>query len=190
VTIPEKRTRKKTPEYTESQKIAAVTALRLHNGLTEAGMQAVHDMLNPSVSKGTMWQWLKIYGDKVDQADKTLARGYVNIPAVVSETKTILLRRMQTIADKILEATENDNSIYEATLQQRFITLGIIYDKTDKLLGLTPEKMQAWATFDEECRLSGLDTIEMINDYRDTMRDKRIASAQAGQIYHDIEASQ
>lgn len=186
MTANQKRTRKKTPEYTEAQKIAAVTTLKIHNGLTQAGMQAVRDALNPHVSSGTMLTWIRKYGDQIDRSDKTLATGYVDLPTVVAETKATILRRMQSIAEKIIEATESDNSIKEATLQQRFVVVGIIYDKLEKMLGLTPEKIQAWSTFDDECKLSGLDSIETINDYKDTIRDKRLEAARKNTDYVDI----
>jgi len=55
--------------------------------------------------------------------------------------------------------------------------------------GLTPEMVQAWKLYHNECELSGLDSIEVINDIRDSMRDKRLEAARSQQGFTDIEAS-
>ena len=187
-----KRTRPITHQgpYSEQDKIRAVTTMKLHGGMaTNASIEAVRKLLGRNVSTYTMKHWWDNYGDKVETADNSLAKQPVNIPQVVAETKALHLQDMQDLMSRIVDTTKDDNSIANATLQQRFVTFGILWDKIEKMSGLTPEMIQAWKLFHNECELSGFDSIEMINDYRDTLRDQRLAKARNEQSFTDIEKS-
>lgn len=155
--------------YSREQKIIAVTALRMHGGLSEEGCAAARKMLNNlPVATSTLALWQI---DLKDEVDAMLDQRRPEDSAVVRASYEAVLGRMQSIVAKIVVALDNAPMEIQNLNDARNIAvvLGILSDKIERAMGSYPEHSDQLRRLHIVCDMLNYNPVDTFNDWLDTL---------------------
>lgn len=128
--------KRKQPRYSEDEKIAAVSTLLAHGGLTVEAINLVRTLLNSNVSTDTLATWLHQFKDRVIAANKAL------IPKPVDDVATIEKARQETdkLVDGIMHqllASVKNTPLDNEKLRDKVVSWAVLFDKRRIMSGLS-----------------------------------------------------
>lgn len=159
---------RKQPVYTRVEKIAAVTTLLGHGGVTVEGIAACRLQLNTNISQATLSKWLIRYKDEVLQAKQELAL----IPAeprtvdTVRTTQANLVNDLIAIQQMLVDSVKNNPAqMDEASTRDKLVGIGITLDKLERWLAQRPGVRERWNKLEEICLPAGLNPDSIFDDF-------------------------
>lgn len=167
-----RRLKRKVPSYTEQEKIAVVTILLEHGGMTVEAIDYARQLTNSNLSTNTLYKWLAAYKDKVIAANSALMAKPPDITSVVESTRNTLLERMSRILDKSLDRAEE--TVGEAGYRDVMVGSGIAIDKIRVVASITPDVEAVLKRMAAACKEHNTTLIDYLTDCLDALNSAPI----------------
>lgn len=159
------------PTYTEQAKIAAVTAMLLHEHPLSIEAQAdACRVLGVKVDTGTLDRWLKRYGDKIKETSADIHRP-ADLSAIVATTQAKIFTDSVSLLGKLLQAADNPGKIADANLNHILVGYGIVFDKVAKMSSIRPEWIEKIGRLEAMCAAHGDDPLTLFEDFYNSMKE-------------------
>lgn len=129
--------KRKQPRYSEDEKIAAVSTLLAHGGLTVEAINLVRTLLNCNVSTDTLSTWLHQYKDRVIAANKALIPKPVDDVATIEKARQETDRLVDTIMHRLLTSVQ-EQPLEDEKLRDKVVSWAVMFDKRRIMSGLSP----------------------------------------------------
>jgi len=153
----------KSTHYTPQEKVKAITAIKLHGGLSDKALDEARKLVGSDVSKSTIWKWLQ--DDLANTVDSTLATTQPDLPTIINDTANDVIRSLQKATHNASKALETVPEITDAAAWSKIaLGNGIVLTKLKELSGYSVEIEAILRPLQEHCRQDG-------SSYPDTLRD-------------------
>lgn len=153
------------PTYTEEEKIAAVSIMVQAGGLRREAIAIARQIVKGNPSESTLFRWWLDYYDRVVQSRPEIVPSPIDIGAIVDQTRDILLPKMKSIITKLMNRLDDDDVIKSATFRDTAIAFGILHDKLENMLTLSPEELAVWRRFVSACNRANYPHLTALEDY-------------------------
>jgi hypothetical protein len=146
-------------EYTEAEKIAAVSACMAHGGLSPAGIQAARDAIGSAILHvSSIARWRIQYGDKIKEIKNDIV-AHPDMQAIVQFQYNKAVQAMQEIVvglnASMLRTVNNPEQMDNVPFDRRALSSGIIQTKLKEAIGHDPEMDALLHEEDELLRVLG-----------------------------------
>lgn len=151
--------------YTLAEQLAAVTVMVQAGGCTREAITIARQIVRGNPSESTLARWWIRHYDQVVKARPDIVPAPVDIGAIVDQTRDILLPKMKSIITKLMDKLDDDETISKATFRDVSIAWGIMIDKLENMLTLSPEELALWRRFGIACARRNMSHMEALEDY-------------------------
>lgn len=160
--MPRKRTRTKTAQaenahkdtrlqYTDEERLKAVTILAQLGGLSAESLKHVQIALNRKVKYSTLAKWQTELKPKIIESTPELAPQPLDVPKIIAETRQKLLVNLSAAAEKYSDHLTSQDVIDKASARDSAVVVGISTEKLLLVAGRTPELDNLLQSFIKEC---------------------------------------
>lgn len=157
-------TREPWPEAARRTAVSAMITANPDHPMSIASVDAARAMLQATIGKGTLLDWLNKYGDEV----RATLPQHTSAQEAILAGRDSTLRKMQTVVDKTLDRLVQDKVLDAMAGRDLAVVMGINRDHIRKDTGLPIEFEQLLRQLNADCLTLHYDPVEVLR----TMVDK------------------